>query len=142
MIDRRIVPLPRGTTFALFPSMEILIVDDNRPILWMLEKLFRFNGFQVRLAVNGSDAVEIFRRYHQRIGLVLIDFHMPAPNGPATIAEIRKIDPRVPTLLMTGDQSGDAFLEGCETIAKPFGSLPALVEKVKDAMSNRAAPNE
>jgi DNA-binding NtrC family response regulator len=122
--------------------METLIADDDRLILRMLEMLFRSSGLKVRCAANGLEAVETFRRYHQRIGLVLIDFHMPGLSGAETIAEIRKIDPDIPVLLMTGDHEVDNFVKNCEAVSKPFKSLPALIEKVKRTMSMGAVPNK
>ena len=69
----------------------------------MLESL----GYSVVEAGDGWEAVEQFRKHHPDIDLVLMDLVMPRLSGEGALAEIRRIAPGVPVILISGyDESG------------------------------------
>jgi CheY-like chemotaxis protein len=59
-------------------------------------------GFQVSLAANGTEAVELFQRLGD-IAVVLIDMEMPGLDGIRTLTALHKIDPKVQCCFMTGN---------------------------------------
>ena len=68
----------------------ILIADDERMTRNSYKTLFEAEGFSVRLAKDGAEAVRLF--LEGRPDLVLLDVMMPKMNGLAACAEIRKSD--------------------------------------------------
>ena len=64
----------------------------------MLAKL----GLKVQVAQNGPEGIECFHRHRDEIVLVLADIVMPGMYGTEMAAEIRKIDPEMKILLMSG----------------------------------------
>ena len=78
---------------------EILVVDDERMIRVGLKRLLESEGYEVRFANNGEQALEELSR--ARPDLVLLDLMMPVMNGFATLQELREIDPLLPIIILT-----------------------------------------
>lgn len=85
---------------------EVLVVDDHAGFGEMLRVVLRHHGLTVHLAGEAGQAVEAFRARLGRIGVVLMDVHMPGTDGPATLALLREIDPSVRCCFMTGATDG------------------------------------
>src|ERR1043165_2051232 len=83
----------------------ILVVDDDMPILILMQSLLREFGFEPVTAASGRDAIEIARR--QRPALVLLDKHMPGMSGDEVIRALRGDDgmAQVPILILSGERS-------------------------------------
>ena len=89
---------------------EILIVDDERAIRAALKALLESEGYVVRTARNGAEAVARFREV--RPDLVLLDVMMPAENGFSVCRRIRQLDPAVPIAFLTAKDDDAAELRG------------------------------
>lgn len=80
-------------------SKQILVVDDERSIRMAFKAIFKAEGFSVRTARNGCEALESFRKCAP--DLVLMDVMMPKMNGLAACREIRSFNGIVPILFFT-----------------------------------------
>ncbi|MCW9014042.1 MAG: EAL domain-containing protein [Gammaproteobacteria bacterium] len=80
----------------------LLIVDDDIVIRSMLKKALERQEYEVMEAVNGAEAVELFRQ--QRPDMVLLDVLMPVMNGYQACEIMRQMDPErtVPVIMLTG----------------------------------------
>ena len=65
-------------------------------------------GFDALVAANGCEALEIFHRHRAKIVGVLLDLTMPQLDGNATFTELRRLDPEIRVLLMSGFNEQDA----------------------------------
>ena len=82
---------------------EILIVDDERALREGLKAMLAGEGFAVRTARDGEDAL---RKISERApDLVLLDVMMPKMNGFRTCEEIRKADAALPVIFLTAKDS-------------------------------------
>jgi two-component system, OmpR family, response regulator len=81
----------------------ILIADDMGLILTLLKFELEPRGFNVWLAVDSSDAIDLYRRHQDQIDLVLLDVQMPGLDGPHTLAHLQRIDRDVAACFMTGN---------------------------------------
>jgi CheY-like chemotaxis protein len=73
-------------------SGNVLIVDDSKAALFMLEKVLALSGInpkQITQALNGKDALHILQTDHS-INLIITDINMPEMNGFELIEKIRK----------------------------------------------------
>ncbi len=80
----------------------LLVVDDDVVIRTMLKKSLKDQSYDVVEAVNGVEAVELFRKLHP--DLVLLDAMMPVMDGSAACAAMRELDPErtVPIIMLIG----------------------------------------
>ncbi len=113
----------------------VLVVDDEPAILALLAEVLGRAGFVVVTAGGGEEAVAAYRR--GRIDLVLLDVRMAPWNGPWTLCELRRLDPRVRAAFMSGDAGGytadDLLALGAlRVFAKPFGSSDGLVAALRE----------
>ena len=81
----------------------ILIADDMALILTLLKFELESRGFKVWLAVDGDDALDLYRRHRDEIDLVLLDVQMPGLDGPHTLEAIQRLNPHVVAGFMLGN---------------------------------------
>jgi len=111
----------------------VLVVEDDDRVRNMLCDHARNRGCTVWEATNGLEALWIVK--HQRLELVLLDLRMPRVDGFETLRHIRRFDPSIRIIIVTGDVSDETRrrVEDLELglLSKPF-TLEAL-----DAMLDR-----
>jgi CheY-like chemotaxis protein len=84
------------------PDKVILLVEDNKFVLEVVEAMLKSLGYQVLTATNGRSAVEIYDQYQDNIALVLTDLTMPEMSGFALAETLRAKNSAVKILAMTG----------------------------------------
>ncbi len=84
---------------------EILIVDDEPDVCWALGYLLSKSGFVARMAQNGQEALLLFSIGH--FPVVFLDAKLPDVDGLELAQQIRRIDPEVHIVLLSGYFSGD-----------------------------------
>ena len=101
---------------------KILIIDDEHHILLMLKKMLERNGFEVDLAANGNEGLDLFKKSPS--DLVITDIIMPEKEGLETIREMRRLRSDLKIIAMSGGGkvSADNYLE----IAKIFGASKVM----------------
>ena len=122
---------------------EILVVDDERAIRNGMRSMLLAEGFEVRLANNGDEALSAFRE--RRPSLVLLDVMMPKRNGFSVCAEIRSIDPLTPIIFLTA-KDGEAeqvrgFGLGADDYVSKSASEAELVARIRRAIDRASAYN-
>jgi DNA-binding NtrC family response regulator len=103
--------------------IKVLVVDDEERFRNTLAKLLTAQGMQVDVAGGGAEALEILRRDSHDI--VLLDVKMPGMSGQDTLPEIKKIDPDIEVIILTGHASVDIAAEmmargGSDYLLKPY----------------------
>jgi len=94
-------------------------------------------GYKVLPARSGKEAIEIYRRYNDKIDMVILDMIMPDINGGDVYDTLKEINPEIKVLLSSGyslDGKANKILErGCNGfIQKPFniGQLSEALRKI------------
>jgi signal transduction histidine kinase len=102
----------------------VLVVDDVPMLRDLAAAFLGHGGFEVVLAEDGRRAIEIYKHQRGQIDLVLLDVRMPGLNGPATLRELRAIDPGVQVVFTSGyaeGMLGSPEQEGAQGfVAKPY----------------------
>jgi DNA-binding NarL/FixJ family response regulator len=88
---------------------DILLVDDERPVLRMLEQVLGRNGYSCRSATDTQEAREFLARHH--FDLVLSDIRMPGESGIDLCRYIKSAYPRLGVVLVTGVDDMDTAKE-------------------------------
>jgi len=88
----------------------ILLVDDDTQLQMTNKAILVDLGYQVLVAHNGKEAVNLFSATSGKIDLVLMDAVMPVMNGPLAVKEMRQIDRNVRVIYLTGYDSKGALI--------------------------------
>lgn len=114
----------------------ILVVDDEPQLRKIVREMLTEIGYGVHACEDGKTALEFYSRRGKEIGLVLLDMMMPGMSGSECFAELKKMNPDVRVLIMSGyTQDGDArgLLEAGAVgfLPKPFDlrSMSAEIKK-------------
>jgi DNA-binding response OmpR family regulator len=117
----------------------ILIADDNRQITSILEEYAKKEGFTPKVALDGSEAIELFEKFQPDI--VLLDVMMPKTDGFEVCREIRKTS-NVPVIMITARGEDFEKIMGLDIgaddyIVKPFspGEVMARVRAIMRRIS-------
>jgi signal transduction histidine kinase len=130
-----IAPQPAGVVDR---SLRVLVVEDEPLVREVIEVYLREDRHTVEVAANGREGLEKYRG--GAFDLVLTDRAMPEVNGDVLAAEIKKINPRQPVILLTG--FGDLM---AGTGEKPEGvdlvvSKPFTLNSLRDAVARAVEP--
>lgn len=119
----------------------ILLVDDELRFRTTTSKLLAARGLTVATAGSGPEALEQMKG--NSFDVVILDVRMPEMGGVAVLAEIKKVDPEVEVIIMTGYASVDTAKEIMKLGAYDFMLKPCaiddLVEKIEAAFDRKAA---
>lgn len=100
----------------------ILIVDDDRTTVRLLQTLLEMDGFEVFTAARGQDALALVHDAQPEV--MLVDFHLQDMNGLELITALRQIDDfsDTPIVVASGlDKEDEALAAGADMfIIKPF----------------------
>ena len=80
----------------------MLVVDDEADVRVMAEAALRRYGYEVLLANDGRQAVELFERDPGAIDVVLLDMTMPSMDGEETYMHMRHVRPDVRVIASSG----------------------------------------
>ncbi len=117
----------------------ILLVDDEEIALTVGKAMLEKMGCRVLTAVNGFEAVEMYRERADEIRCVVLDINMPRMDGGEAFRELRAIDPDVRVLISSGFTEGgvaDRFEDDAPAgfIHKPF-NLKEFMRKIEEVLS-------
>jgi two-component system, cell cycle sensor histidine kinase and response regulator CckA len=118
-----------------FSGRCVLVIDDDDLVRSVTRRTLRTRGFEVLTARDGLEGIEAFDAQHERIDAVLLDMGMPYMRGDDVFDELRRIDPKVPVIFVSGQSEaeldGDGVLGRADGVVfKPFRDgdlLDALV---------------
>jgi DNA-binding response OmpR family regulator len=123
-------------------SKKILIADDEPNILISLEFLMKREGYEVLLARDGQEAMDVIAR--ERPALVLLDVMMPIKSGFDVCCEVRASETLRDTLVLMltakgrdTDVAKGLALGANAYMTKPF-STKELVQKVREMLGEAA----
>ena len=123
----------------------MLVVDDETIVRSTAVAMLKRLGFEVVLASDGLEAVEVFRATPNRFSLVLMDLTMPRMDGKQAFHEMQGVRKDVRVVLMSGfnEQEASKHFSDHETagfLQKPFGfeELSSIAQRVMARASGPA----
>jgi signal transduction histidine kinase len=158
----RVVSSPKvGSTFTLYLPVaeqetipttkparrparpQVLVIDDERTVRQTCRAILERSGYEVLLAENGREGVEMFSAFANQISLILLDLTMPIMAGDRTLDEIRSISADVPVIVMTGYSETEAVERftgkgPAGFVKKPF-TRPQLQQAIEQALGVRSS---
>jgi PAS domain S-box-containing protein len=116
----------------------ILVVDDDTSLRELAEKFLRMFGYTIITAVDGEEALALFRENREKIDLVILDIIMPKMNGKDAFDEMRKINPDIKSIFISGYTRDIIHKRGLldqslEFVSKPLNPKKLLI-KVREVL--------
>lgn len=118
---------------------EILIVDDEERFRKTMSKLLGIRGLETRTVGSGKDALAEMQ--NARFDVAVVDVRMPGMDGVELLSEMKRLDPRIEVIILTGHASVDTAkailrLGAYDYLLKPY-SIDELEEKIRSAQDRR-----
>ncbi|MBU3949629.1 MAG: response regulator [Proteobacteria bacterium] len=119
--------------------IRLLLVDDEEDFRTTLAARLKRRNLDISDAGSGEDALELLKQ--KSFDVAIVDIKMPGMDGIETLRHIKKIDPLMEVILLTGHASIEAGIEGIKSgaydyIIKPC-NIDALLDKIEDAHRRR-----
>ncbi|MGV9848032.1 response regulator transcription factor [Streptomyces endocoffeicus] len=135
---------PHGRTELLRPDgspVRVLVVDDETALADLLSMALRYEGWEVRTAGDGAEAIRTTREL--RPDAVVLDIMLPDMDGLAVLGRLRRELPDVPVLFLTArdaveDRIAGLTAGGDDYVTKPF-SLEEVVARLRGLLRRSGA---
>jgi DNA-binding response OmpR family regulator len=119
-------------------TCSVLVVEDDAGVRTMLADALHSEGFAVRSASNGRDALAVLDRWHP--DLIVTDLHMPMMDGWTLLAELRRRADvgNIPVVVISAGPWDQIRIEGLDAAAyvkKPC-DIDALLSAIRQAVGN------
>ncbi len=123
------------------PPTRILLVEDEPPLLLLIEKYLQRLGFEVETHLKSFDALSSFQATPDRFGLVIADLGMPDMPGDTLLTRMLEIRPELRILVCSGspffiENLPDSLQRQVAFLQKPF--MPKmLADAVQQLMGQK-----
>jgi PAS domain S-box-containing protein len=136
----------RATVFAELQSNDtpeggsetILIAEDDALVRTAVVHLLEYFGYNVLVAKDGAEAIEMYRRFEHDIDLLMLDITMPRVSGPKALEEIRKLNPHVRAIFTSGYASTSHPIARDAILHKPYDPN-VLLRRIRIEIGRMAA---
>ena len=121
-------------------SATVLLVEDEDGVRMSAKRVLTSRGYTVHEAASGVEALDKFKELDGKVDVVVSDVVMPEMDGPTLLRELRKIQPDIKFIFVSG-YAEDAFAKNLpedakfDFLPKPF-SLKQLATVVKDMLES------
>jgi two-component system, cell cycle sensor histidine kinase and response regulator CckA len=114
----------------------IVVVDDEVVVRNLVATLLVRAGYAVLSAADGAEALELIRKYPDRISMVVTDLTMPGMSGMELCRHLGREQPHIRTLIMSGHAPDEIRSTGASLpfVRKPF-ALDQFKEKVQQVLA-------
>ena len=126
---------------AAINNPSILIIDDEPDILKLLGDILTQEGYRVKTASGGKEALKLFRP--ESFDLVITDVRMPGIGGIELMRQIKKLDETVEVIILTGFADMESAIQALNAggafdyLSKPLDDIDRLVNTMHQALGKR-----
>ncbi len=119
----------------------MLLVEDDRSVRELVERIFRERGYKVTATGDGKEAFHVFVAQADQIDLVVTDLIMPGMNGRELVQALQLIRPDLKALYVSGYTEDEIMRRGLHDpsvafLQKPF-TAEVLLAKVRSVLEAR-----
>jgi two-component system alkaline phosphatase synthesis response regulator PhoP len=127
-------------------QVHILLVEDEENLANTMVLNLRLENYEVSLARRGEEALSLFRKHRDTLGLVLLDVMLPDVNGFELCKEFKRLQPDLPVIFLTAknqtsDKIGGLKLGADDYMTKPF-DLEELLLRISNLLKRTQKDNE
>jgi len=117
-------------THIISGNETILVVDDEDIVRDLMKTHLEYLGYKVILACDGKEAIVKYKKNVTKIDMVLLDIIMPNMDGPETMKKLKKINPKVKVLIMSGFSKSGKTSENLKKDSLGFLQKPFTLQKL------------
>ena len=121
-------------------SGTILIIDDEELVRTTATIILEEAGYQVKIAENGEEGLELYRTHMDEIDGVLLDLLMPKMQGHEVFVNLKQLNPEVRVLMASGFVSDERAQEALTMGVKGFIQKPFTLEGLSQAVARLLKP--
>lgn len=107
----------------------LLIIDDEKSLLDVLSLMFKKEGYEVKTAASGAEALDILT--NNAIDLVITDIRMPHLSGMEILKYVKENQPETPVIVITAYGSIQQAVEALKAGALDYIVKPFDIEELK-----------
>ncbi len=111
----------------------LLVVDDERNVLYALEKGLRADGLRIVTAQTGKAGINLVQC--EKPDAVLLDVRLPDLSGLDVLKELRQIDPKLPVIVMTTHGTAETAIEAMQRGAFDYLLKPWDLDELTDLVN-------
>ena len=100
------------------PPIRVLVIDDNPVQLGIREAVLRDAGFLVSIATTGPSALALLSASSPPIHAIVTDHVMPKVSGSDFVRSLRKVNPHIPVLVVTGMPDIESDYQGLDVVVR------------------------
>jgi two-component system nitrogen regulation response regulator NtrX len=112
----------------------VLLVDDEKKVLFLLSDALTEQGFDVKTTTLPSEALRILQE--ERIDAVVLDLVMPGIDGIETLTAMKQINPHVPVIMLSGHGTIEKAVKSLKLGAHDFLEKPVGSDKIGVTLRN------
>ena len=125
--------MPRG-------DETVLLIEDDAVVRQLTARILRRQGYNVLVATEANEALQLAADHNTRIDLFLSDVVMPGESGPSVIERLSAVRPRTKVLFVSGYPGDDISRRGVDEgsfrfLAKPYSS-EQLAQRVRQVLDD------
>ena len=118
----------------------ILIIDDDREFVEMIREALHLEGHEVIACMRGDEAVDLFRRCHDEVELIILDMLMPEMDGVEVFQLLREISPEARVVLCSGYSVEGRASELLTSGARSYLQKPFEIAELRRILDEALAP--
>ncbi|KST64284.1 PAS domain S-box protein [Mastigocoleus testarum] len=122
----------------LFPASGelILLVDDEASICEIIKATLETYNFQVLIAKDGIEGISLYAVHKHEISAVLIDMMMPLMDGPTAIRTLKRMNPHVKIIAMSGLASMESLTQTAGSGTQQFLAKPFTAQELLNSLTS------
>ncbi|CAN5638876.1 hypothetical protein BH23GEM1_BH23GEM1_05860 [soil metagenome] len=141
--EAALTPQPRATLHAS-RGKTVLVADDEEPVRRVASRLLARNGYTVREAANGAEALRMLAAGNGEIDLLVTDIIMPEMGGLELARRVATDFPELPILLISGysdsEELGQSIPAGLDLLQKPFSGTDLTAAVARCLQRGKGSP--
>ena len=121
------------------PHMRLLLVDDEVEFTLALAERLQLRKYDVRTAGSALEALALIKE--QLPDVIILDLKIPGMDGIETLKTIKKIDPEIEVIMLTGHGDVKSVEEGIKSGAFEYIMKPVDIEELIVKINKALAKN-
>ncbi len=113
----------------MYEEKKIIVIDDEEFIRLNLERIFNEGHYSVTTFPNGASAIDYLKQ--NEVNLAFLDLNLPDKNGIDILHDIKKIDPELLVIIITGFASVESAVDALKLGAYDYIKKPFKADAIK-----------